>query len=223
MKHLSKTFYLWDMADTLFPEVWDKEKSGFESYDQYVQSLGFDLKTISGKDYEWAYKIPYETGMFNLNLAKGFKKVLKCTKHNAAFTTGNREQTDWRQTQLGKKYGIKIKDYLPEIYSTFDYGDTNKKTVEMLADILKQKFTKGYQTVVYTDDKKTNCKFFISAAKLALRKKININYRVYNIRYGLPALKQLKENFFQIGSLLQLLEQEKNYLLKRPEYAKIKR
>ncbi len=56
MKASDKTFYLWDLANTLFPEKWNKKKSGFENYDEYVESLGFDLKTISPRDYEWAFK-----------------------------------------------------------------------------------------------------------------------------------------------------------------------
>jgi hypothetical protein len=209
MADSSKTLYLWDLADTLFPEVWDKRKSGFETYDDYVKSLGFDLKTVSPRDYEWAYEIPFKTSLLKLNLAEGFKETLSWTKNNVAFTTGNKEQLDWRQVQLGKKYNIDIKRYLWEVRSTFDFGNTNQKTKKMLADILKQKFAEGYKTVVYTDDNKTNCDFFISAVKLAAKEGANFNYRLYNIRHGLPTLTKISKNYFKIGNLLQLLKQEK--------------
>lgn len=135
----NRTFYLWDLANTLFPEKWNKKKSGFESFDKYVEFLGFNLKNISQRDYEWAYEIPYKKGLFDLKIAKGFKKTLSWTKNNIVFTTGNKEQLDWRQVQLGKKYKINIKDYLKEIYSTFDFGNTNKKTLEMLASLMEKK------------------------------------------------------------------------------------
>ena len=58
--------YLWDLANTLFPEKWEAKKSGVPNYKAYVESLGYDLKTITPHDYEWAYEPPYKKSFFFL-------------------------------------------------------------------------------------------------------------------------------------------------------------
>jgi len=210
MKNKEKTFYLWDMANTLFPEEWNKGKSGFEDYDAYIESLGYNLETISDREYEENYKIPYETGLFKLDITKGYKEVLSETKENYVFTTGIKEQTDWRAIQLNPKVGFNIKDYLVHFYSTFDYGNTNKKTPEMLIDILKKKWNKGFKRAVYTDDKEKNCGFFLDALKQANKQGINITARVYKFNGNNNPLKKIAENYYEAGNLFQILENENN-------------
>ncbi|KKU48042.1 MAG: hypothetical protein UX68_C0023G0018 [Parcubacteria group bacterium GW2011_GWA2_46_9] len=161
---MAQTLYLWDLANTLFPERWDSERSGVPSYDAYVEALGYDLETITPHDYEWAYERPYKDGLFVLSIADGFREVLTWTKNNAVFTTGNREQVDWRAEQLHKKYDFDIRDYIKEICSTFDFGNTNRKTKDMLENILDKKYREGFRVAVYTDDNLGNCEFFIAAA-----------------------------------------------------------
>src|SRR3990167_10688343 len=164
LMNLRKTFYLWDLADTLFLERWDAKKSGFPSFNEYVKSLGYTLENIDPRDYELAYERPYREGLFDLTLSVGFREVLEWTNENGAFTTGIREQLDWRAEQLKRKYGFDIRPYIKELHSTFDYGNINKKEMYMLEDILGKKYSQGFTTVVYTDEKIVNCDFFITAA-----------------------------------------------------------
>lgn len=194
---MKKILYLWDLAGTLFLEKWDREKSGFESYADYVKSLGYDLETISPQEWEWAYERPFEEGYLQVSPSPGFREVLSWTKNNAAFTTGNREQIDWRAGQILPKYGFDIRDYLKEIHSTFDYGNTNKKTPEMLQAILRKKFEDGFDTFVYTDDKLENSLFFQEAAK-------DYTHRVYHFKNDNKGLRS-KDNYLEIGSLLDLI------------------
>ncbi len=212
MKAPDKTFYLWDLANTLFPEKWNKKKSGFENYDEYVESLGFDLKTISPRDYEWTYEIPYKEGLFNLSLAEGFVEVLSRTKNNVVLTTGNKEQIDWRAENLLPKYSIDIRDFLKEIHSTFDYGNTNTKTIKILENLIGRKGLEGFTSGVYTDDRLENCKFFLNAIMIAAQKGINIRGRSYNITNDSRPILQIEKNLFEIGSLNQLLDNEKLFL-----------
>lgn len=205
---MSKTLYLWDLADTLFLERWDSRKSGFPNFDAYIESLGFDLKTISPRDYEYAYERPYRKGLFDLDLAEHFEEVLGWTKNNAVFTTGNPEQMDWRAEQILRKYGIDPRDYIREVHSTFDYGNTNIKTEAMLKDILVKKLVAGYDTIVYTDNSRENCRFFLDAAKHLQDEGANFKTRVYNINSNDSSLKWTEHQFFEIGDLNQLLENE---------------
>ncbi len=207
---MQRTFYLWDMANTLFPEKWNEEKSGFENYDAYVKFLGYDLKTISPKNYEWAYEVPYKQGLFVLTVAKGFQEVLNWAKENYAFTTGNKKQIDWRAENFLTRYGFDIRDYFKQIHTTFDYGNTNKKTVEMLVDILKKKSNEGYTAAVYTDDKPANCQFFLKAIDAAKKQGIEFKARVYNMKNDKSDLKKDSKRYYEIGNLLQLLANEKS-------------
>jgi hypothetical protein len=203
-----ETLYIWDLANTLFSEEWDKS-TGFENYDQYVESLGYDLKTISPLDYEEAYERPYKNGLFKLKIADGFQEVLSWTKNNLVFTTGNKEQIDWRVEYFLKQGWIDPRPYLKEIYSTFDFGNTNRKTKEMLVKILNEKVKEGYSEVVYTDDKLENCLFFLEAVKETK----NLAARSYNIKNDNLGLRQ-KENYWETGNLYDLMKNEKIILKK---------
>ena len=205
---MKTTLYIWDLANTLFHEEWDKE-TGFESYDKYVKSLGYDLKTISPLDYEKAYERPYKEGLYKIKIADGFQEVLSWTKNNIVFTTGNKEQIDWRAEFFLKQGLFDPRPYLKEIHSTFDFGNTNKKTKEMIVEILKRKIKKGYNEVVYIDDKLENCLFFLEAAQSIG----NLKVRIYNIKNDNLGIRK-KENYWEIGNLYDLMENEKKIKLK---------
>lgn len=211
---MNKTFYLWDLADTLFLEAWDAKKSGYSSYDAYVESLGFNLKMITPRDYEWSYERPYREGLFKLSLTEGFTEVLKWTKHNGVFTTGNREQMDWRAEYLMKMYGFDVRPYVGEIFTTFDYGNTNSKTSAMLQDILNQKTNEGYERIVYTDDKRANCNFFLNAAKALWAKHVHFTARAYHLTSTPIKPHEIAPMIWNISSLWQLkdCETEFNYV-----------
>jgi len=196
------------MANTLFPEIWDQKKGGCKNYDAYVESLGYNLQTITPKEYEETYKVPYCEGLFKLNAAKGFKEVLEQTKENFVFSTGIKEQNDWRAKQLTPKVGFDVRDYFVHFHSTFDYGNTNEKTADMLIDILKKKYEDGFTRAVYTDDKEKNCLFFLDALKQANKLGIKIGANVYKFRGDGSPLKKIGENFFETGNLFQILENE---------------
>src|SRR3989338_5780776 len=136
----SKILCLWDLAGTLFPEKWNIN-TGFDSYVKWLENkLGRKRKEISDREYEENFKIPYLNGeMFNLQIQPDFKKVLSWTKRNETFSTGNREQMAWRARYLNHKIGFNILDYFQVMNSTFDYGQTNKKTPEMMIDYLEKK------------------------------------------------------------------------------------
>src|SRR3989339_1636273 len=160
---MSKTVYLWDMANTLFPEKWNESLTGFKNFDKYVASLGIDQD--NPRQYESCFREPYSKGdMFNLNIADGYEEVLNWTKYNEIFSTGLPETNDWRAEYLNPKVGFDIRKYFQNNVSTFDFGETNVKTPEMLERYLIQKRDEGYTCVVYTDDKLSNCEFFRDAA-----------------------------------------------------------
>lgn len=144
MENPSKILYLWDLADTLFKERWDVEKTGLADYDAYIESLGYNLKTIDAKTYEENYERPFKDGLMELSLMPGFVETLSFTKHNAAFTTGIPEQIGWRAEVFLKKGLPDIRPFFENIYTTFDYGNTNQKTTAMLLDILHKIHKKGY-------------------------------------------------------------------------------
>jgi hypothetical protein len=204
---MGTTLYIWDLADTLFPARWNSELSGVSSYDAYVESLGYNLKTISPRDYEWAYERPYKEGLFELAIAEGFREVLTWAKNNIVFTTGNREQMDWRAEQLNKKYDFDIRDYIKEVYSTFDYGNTNRKTKKMLEDILGKKHRDGFTTAIYTDDNLGNCEFFIAAAAEFTLQTPDFHYRVYHMMNDNKGLRPQKD-CWEIGDLYDLQRNE---------------
>jgi len=195
------------MAGTMFPEFWDKGKSGFDSFDDYVSSV-YDLENISPADYEGCYERAYKSAWFNVSLAEGFPEVLIWAKHNAAFTTGLPQTNEWRAVQLKEKYGVDILPYIPKTFSTFDYGNTNVKTPEMLMDILKKKRAENYTAFVYTDDKAANCEFFLESYRRVKDDVAPMATRVYNITQTAQEIVQIKDNYWQVGTLLQLRENE---------------
>ncbi len=205
-----KTFYLWDVANTLIPERWNSVKSGFPNYDAYVVSLGYDLKTIRPLEYERAYERPYKKGLFDIRAADGFQEVLGWTKYNFVFTTGNQEQIDWRAEYLKPQCGFDIRDYLEKVYSTFDYGDTNTKTSAMLMDILRKKYQDGYGTGVYADDKEANCRFFLDAVDQLQKQGIELKARTYHVRNDDGRFEKKSENLFAVANLLQILAHEQS-------------
>ncbi len=209
----NKTFYLWDLADTLFPEEWQKEISDFATYNDYVAHLyKKPLAEITPFEYELGYEKPYREGLYDLTIADGFKDVLAWTKNNSVFTTGNKEQIAWRAEQLLRKYEFDIRDYLKEIYSTFDYGNTNIKTEAMLVDLIDRKFKQGFNAIVYTDDKKANCEFFISAIERCQNNSVKARYQVYNLSNDNSRVQKLSDNYYKIGNLYQLKDNEENLL-----------
>ncbi len=207
---MQKTFYLWDLGDTLFCDVWDVKKSGMTNYDAYVESLGYDLKIIKAHDYEWAYESVFRNKLYIIKPAPGFKEVLTWAKHNGVFTTGNKEQIDWRAEQVRQTRGFDIRDYLGEIYSTFDYGEMNVKTRAMLQDIVQKKFAQGFESVVYTDNKEENCRFFLEAIAGLQKDGLPIKARAYQIFQDDRGVILIQENFAQVGRLVDIKQAERN-------------
>ncbi len=202
----SKTFYLWDLGDTLFGETWDIKSTGLPNYDAYIESLGYNLKTIDAKTYELGYERPYKDGLMKLELLPGFVETLSWTKNNAAFTTGIPEQIKWRSEVFLKKGLPDIKPFLEKIYTTFDYGNTNQKTVAIILDILKKIERSGYSTVVYSDNKLENCKLFMEAAEQLP----SIKFRTYYINIKSSGLTKISNNLYETHGLLELLKNEKS-------------
>jgi hypothetical protein len=200
----SKTFYLWDLADTLFGERWNVEKTRLVNFDAYIESLGYDLKTIDSKTYEWSYERPFKDGLMELSILPGFKETLSWTKHNATFTTGNPEQIEWRAEVFIKKGLPDIRPYFEKIYSTFDYGNINQKTSAMILDILKKEFKNGYTIFVYSDNNLENLYQFQNAADQIP----TVKNRLYHIKARSEKFKKITDNFFETPDLFKLLENE---------------
>jgi len=208
----NKTLYIWDMAGTIFNEEWDAVKTKYPSIEAWIQAqLGKKIGDISDRKFEEMHEIPYKEGWhFKLDLKPGAKEALQFSQHNETFTTGVPEQLDWRAEYLAPKTGFDFRSYFQKINTTFDYGETNKKTKEMLVDYLSKKYQEGYKTVVYTDDKLTNCQFFLDAVELVRRKYQDFSYRLYHVLNNDQGLKH-KDGYWQIGSLYDLLANEKKY------------
>lgn len=204
-----KILYIWDLAGTLFYECWDAKRTGFPTYDKWLENkTGKKLREISNREYEEMYEVPYKEGwFFKLNILPGFKEVLTLTKNNEAFTTGIPEQMNWRAHYLSKKVGFDVRKYLKKINTTFDYGETNKKTQEMLIDYLNKKYTEGYRVIVYTDDKLKNCLVFLKAASEVMGKHNDFSFRIYNVLNNKSRIEN-KGDHFEVGSLFDLLENE---------------
>lgn len=213
MENASKTLYLWDLADTLFGERWDAEKTGLANFDDYITSLGYNLNKIDAKTYEWNYEKPFKEELIELSLLPGFTETLSWTDHNAVFTTGNREQIDWRAEVFLKKRPVDIRPFFETIYSTFDFGNFNNKTQEMFFDILKRELAKGYSAIVYVDNKLENCRQF-QEATAQIRA---IGYRIYHINAGAAQLTKLSANFFEVPDLFKLLENEQSVTSTNPQ------
>ena len=207
----NKTLYIWDMAGTIFHEEWNVEKTKYPDIDSWMEvQLGKNIKDISDRKYEDMHKIPYEEGWyFKLDLKPGVKEALRFGKHNETFSTGMQEQMDWRAEYLVPKTGFDFRPYFQKINTTFDYGETNKKTKEMLVDYLTKKYQQGYKTVVYTDDKLANCQFFLDAVNSVKKEYLDFSYRLYHILNNDKGLRQ-KNGYWEIGSLHDFLANEKS-------------
>ncbi len=205
-----KTLYLWDLAGTIFLEEWDEQKTGFPDVVAWIENhLGKKRSEMTDLEFEQAHEIPYREGLYRLRLQPDFQKVLSWTKHNETFSTGNREQVAWRAAYLEPRLNFKIADYFQALNSVFDYGETNKKTKDMLLAYLRTKYNEGYTTVVYTDDKKGNVDFFKEAAEALKREKGGaFEYRLYHILNDSGGLRS-RGDYWEIGSLSDLLEHEK--------------
>ncbi len=205
-----KALYVWDLANTLFNEVWNKERSGFASYSDWLQNkLGKTLDQISPWEYENNYKIPYCAGWyFNLDIKPGFRQTLVWTKNNETFSTGNQAQMTWRGRYLNKKYNFKLSKYFKKLNSTFDYGDTNVKSLAMFKSYLKDKYREGYQTIVYSDDKLSNLQFFKKAVDQYQKILPALDLRLYHVLNNSQGIKD-KKWYFSVGTLNDLLKNEK--------------
>lgn len=210
---MDKTLYLWDLAGTLFFEKWDAKKTGYSTFgDWLVHESGKKKEEISEREYEEAHRIPYTRGWyFRLGLQPGYKEVLNWTKNNETFSTGMQAQMDWRAEYLNPLAGYDIRKYFKNLVSTFDYGETNKKTTAMLLDYLEKKYRESYSMIVYTDDKINNCNFFINAAKIIRKKYPDFRYRLYHILNNSNGIRE-KKGYWEIGNLLDFLVNEKKLI-----------
>ncbi len=211
MSSKSKTLYVWDLAGTIFLEKWNKDKTGFDDVTAWIENhLGKKRSQMTDMEFEQAHKIPYINGwMFNLKLQPDFKQVLSWTKYNETFSTGNREQVKWRAKYLNPRVGFNILDYFQALNSTFDYGPKDKKNIAMLVKYLTMKYQQGYKVVVYTDDNLDNLKLFRRAAEKIKIKYRDFDYRLYHILNDKAGIRK-KKGYWQIGTLLDLLKNEKN-------------
>lgn len=200
---MQKTLYLWDLANTLFPEKWNQELSGYSSYRDYLLAQG--KNPDNPRECEEGFEVYKQGEMFNLKIADGFDEVLTWTKDNESFTTGLPIALDSRAEYLNPKLGYDIKSYFQKVVSTFDFGETNVKTKEMLDEYLRQSYERGYKVIVYTDDKLGNCEQFKQAAE-AIE---GLDFRIYHILNDNGGLRK-KDWYFEIGDLYDLLENEKN-------------
>jgi len=206
----NKTIYIWDLAGTLFADVWNKKRMGFENYDEWVANeTGKKLEEISDREYEEMYEAPLKKGWpFGLDIMPGFKEILTWTKNNEAFTTGVIEQKDWRAEYLNPKVGFDIKRYFQKINTTFDYEEINKKTQDIWISYLNKKYDEGYRVAVYADDKAKNCQLFLEAVNKIKEKHKDFSHRAYHMLNNNSGLKD-KGKYFEAGSLFDILENEK--------------
>ena len=202
---MTKPLYLWDMAGTIFHEEWNTEKTNYPNIEAWIEAQsGKDIRDISDRKFEEMHEIPYQEGWyFKLALKPGVKEVLSWTKHNETFSTGMQEQMDWRAYYLTPRNGFDIRKFFQRLNSTFDYGETNKKTIEMYVDYLAKKYQEGYKTIVYTDDKLKNCQFFADAVKSLRKKYPDFSCRLYHVLNDNSGLIQ-KDGLWQIGNLKDL-------------------
>lgn len=204
-----KVFYLWDFSGTTIIENWNERMSGFKNYEEYLISKGLNLGSLSPWEYETNWEEPYKRGFVDLELPKGFDEALEWTNDNYAFTTGNREQFDWRAPELLRKYKKDYRRHFKGIVSTFDYGESNAKGREMFEDIFSKKIEQGYTTVVYVDDNEANCILCLKAITSLGLKESDFGVRVYHMNMHGKQSEKKAENFYEISSLKQFIEQEK--------------
>ncbi|MFH0857087.1 MAG: hypothetical protein V1860_04270 [bacterium] len=207
---MRKILYLWDLGGTLFPEKWNSEKTGFQTYEDWAaDKLGKAKEELSNKEIDWTYEIPYKEGWhINLELAKGFKEVLEWAKNNEAFTSGIPEQIEWRAEYLNPRVGFDVRAFLKKINAASDYGAYNTKTKEMFLKYLNERYKQGYKIVVFTDDNLKYCDLFKQAADEQKDKHQDFSYRCYHILNDNGGLRK-KEWYFEIGNLYDLMKNEK--------------
>lgn len=195
--------YLWDLANTLFPEKWNRELSGYDNFDEYMKARGVEAAK-EPRRYEEGFREVYTQGeMYNLQVADGYQEVLTWAKNNEAFSTGLKECMDWRAEYLNPRVGFDVRSYLRKVNSTFDYEETNIKTQEMLDKYLRQKVSEGYDTVVYTDDKLKNCEQFREATS----KITGLKYRLYNMLNDNKGIRD-KGWYCEVGNLRDVMSAE---------------
>ncbi|MFH1187691.1 MAG: PEP-utilizing enzyme [bacterium] len=211
-----KTLYLWDLAGTIFFEKWNTEKTGFQTYSEWTENkTGRGKEEISAREREEMYEIPFKEGWyFNLDIMPGAKEVLKWAKNNEAFTTGVKEQIAWRAQYLKPKIGFNIAECFQKVNSVFDYDENGVKTKEMLTDYLNKKYKEGYKTVVYTDDNLGYCEAFVQAAGIIKKRNKDFSFRLYRTLNNNSGLRK-KGGYYEIGSLRDLLKNEKTINAKR--------
>jgi len=204
---MSKTLFLWDVARTLFVEEWNSELTGYPDYPSYVVGIGKDPN--NPRVFEESYQETYLKGeMFNLALMPGYAEVLGACAHNEIFTTGVKEQMEWRAQYLNPKVGFDIRKFFQKINTSFDFAPTNVKTQEMLTEYLRQKVADGYGTVVYTDDKLANGEFFRAAAEEIKKEYPSFSYRFYHILNDNGGIRP-KGWYQAIGGLRDVITSEK--------------
>ncbi len=201
---MKKILHVWDLGNTLFREIWDPKVSGFPSVREFVESIG--KNPDDPYEFECGHELTFRKGeMFSLDIIPGFREVLSSFEHNEAFTSGVPEQMEWRAEYLNPRVGLDIRSLFQHIASTFDYGNTNIKTKEMLVDYLKKKQTEGYEEVVYADDKLKNCLFFKEAAE-----EVFPQSRIYHFLNDNGDIR-LRSGYIEIGSLLDIIKNEEKY------------
>lgn len=208
-----KTVYLWDAAQTLFPQKWTNKTYASS---QAILNHRKDIRNkgpLALERIEWE---AYVKGWWQVSLAKGFVPVLSQLKNNIVFTTGIPAQVEARRKVYLKKYGVDIKDYLKEVITSFGLlGDPKDNTKNQAAyeKLIKLMVRRGYQTLVYTDDKRENCRQFLLALShlKKLKKYKNLLGRVYQIKNDQAGLRK-QRNLWLIGSLFDLLAKERKYL-----------
>ncbi|MBT4210134.1 MAG: hypothetical protein HOE19_04455 [Candidatus Komeilibacteria bacterium] len=205
-----KILYLWDLTGTLFHEKWNKEFTGVDSYEDWLEEkLNKNIKDVSPREYEEMCREPYSKGKhFNLDIYPGFKEVLEWTKNNEAFTSGLIEHNDWRAKYLNPILGYDIRQYFQKINTTFDYEDTNIKNEEMFYQYLQNKYKQGYKTIIYTEDKIKYIKCFKIAALKLHKKYPDFSFRLYHILHNEKDIKD-QAGYWEAGSLLGVLNNEK--------------
>lgn len=203
----SKKIYLWDAANTLFPEKW--QHPGFKTYEDFLASR-FPDGQYNNLDDEKVCEESYQKEFYKVWPNKGFQELLEWTKNNYVVTTGTVEQTVIRRGKILVSHKFDINDYLSGVVSSFAYHDKpteNAKDEQFWLRMLKEKFDHGYREIIYSDDKVAGVQDFYSAAK-----KLNfpdLTIRGYNLKNDESGLKQVG-SYWEAGTLLDILENEKS-------------